>query len=154
MHGHHMTQLTTPETSTIMLRRNSALAHNKDGSSTATTPKSLNSSFEAKVSPGAVGKKQRFVWSVTSLLLAEEIPENLLCSMRRRKAFFWYFSADTKLLIYGHLSVINLFHFFNISSPRFPIPGETPKLPPKPKQSGERQWSQQIMQNLYTAFHF
>lgn len=59
LHLHHMTQLTTPETSTIMLRRNSALAHSKDGSSTATTPKSLNSSFEAKYSPGAVGKKQR-----------------------------------------------------------------------------------------------
>lgn len=60
-HGHHMTQLTTPETSTIMLRRNSALAHNKDGSSAATTPKSLNSSFEAKHSPGAVGKKPGLV---------------------------------------------------------------------------------------------
>lgn len=60
IHSHgHMTQLTTPETSTIMLRRNSALAHNKDGS--ATTPKSLNTSFEAKQSPGAVGKKPGFV---------------------------------------------------------------------------------------------
>lgn len=56
-----MTQLTTPETSTIMLRRNSALAHNKDGSSAATTPKSLNSSFDAKHSPGAVGKKPGYV---------------------------------------------------------------------------------------------
>lgn len=56
-----MTQLTTPETSTIMLRRNSALANNKDGSSAATTPKSINSSFEAKNSPGAVGKKQMLV---------------------------------------------------------------------------------------------
>lgn len=57
-----MTQLTTPETSAIIIRRrNSALAHSKEGSSTATTPKSLSSSFEAKHSPGAVGKKPRFV---------------------------------------------------------------------------------------------
>lgn len=60
MHIQHMTQLTTPETSTIMQRRNSeALANNKEGSSTATTPKSLNSSFEAKTSPGPIGKKQK-----------------------------------------------------------------------------------------------
>lgn len=56
-----MTQLTTPDTSAIMIRRNSALANHKEGSSTATTPKSLSSSFEAKHSPGAVGKKPRFV---------------------------------------------------------------------------------------------
>ena len=104
LHLHHMTQLTTPETSTIMLRRNSALAHSKDGSS---TPKSLNSSFDAKHSPGVVGKKQRFVRYLMNLLFSN--------------------------------------YFFPHSSPRFPIPpGETPKLPPKPKQSGK---------NITPTFH-
>lgn len=65
-----MTQLTTPETSTIMLRRNSALAHSKEGSSAATTPKSLNSSFEAKNSPGAVAKKPGFVMNVLMIAIA------------------------------------------------------------------------------------
>jgi len=57
-----MTQLTAPETSTIMQRRNSALANNKENQSTSnsTQPLPNNSiSFDLKQSPGTVSKKQK-----------------------------------------------------------------------------------------------
>lgn len=57
-----MTQLTTPETSTILMRRNSALANNKENQSASTPTQPLpnnSSSQEAKPSPGTVSKKQK-----------------------------------------------------------------------------------------------
>lgn len=61
-HGHSLTQLTAPETSTIMQRRNSALANNKENQSASSTPSQPlpNNSFDSKQSqsPGAVSKKK------------------------------------------------------------------------------------------------
>lgn len=59
-----MTQLTAPETSTIMQRRNSALANNKENQSTSnsTQPSPLpNNSinYDSKQSPGTASKKQK-----------------------------------------------------------------------------------------------
>ena len=57
-----MTQLTAPETSTIMQRRNSALANNKENQSTSnsTQPLPNNSiNFDSKQSPGTLSKKQK-----------------------------------------------------------------------------------------------
>jgi len=59
-YGHLLTQLTAPETSTIMQRRNSALANNKENQSTPSQPLPNNSnSFDSKQSPGTVSKKPR-----------------------------------------------------------------------------------------------
>jgi len=60
----HMTQLEAPGSSTLMQRRHSAQANNRDSTgsgSTASTPRLLpsNPSYEAKNSPGAVGKNMK-----------------------------------------------------------------------------------------------
>lgn len=56
----HMTQLEAPGSSTLMQRRHSAQANNRDSTgsgSTSSTPRlPSNSSYEAKNSPGTVGK--------------------------------------------------------------------------------------------------
>jgi hypothetical protein len=96
-----------------MVRRNSAQAHNKEGSSTSSTPKS---SFDAKNSPGATGMKQKLV-----------------------HRHLWSESPVNRSLPF--------------SSPRFPMPpGETPKLPPKPKQSGQSELAHLTHQKLNKNF--